>query len=359
MKHSTLRHENSKTSEIYSPSLDDPEQKVVNHTIQLSNASGFHVNPQSITNLFVGLKSKPLTLLVGPSNTGKIAAVQNLAKGLFGDDPLRCQMMVGHSWWANQCTDTIQFTEAQTRWNSNKIFELIQEASLPENAQQIYMACLTRISPAELNEFFSEVAFQLQHDRIMRIASTHLSEPISFPRNFFLIGTMDVNQFKWLGEDLISETSLIHWTSDDKISLDLSTGKENIGKGEKAFLRSCLRNLQAAFQKLYTLLRSQHETFFPLFQTSKVLQKHKILVPNSMFHSAMVYIANSWSFKGTGLFSLGTSINLDIALDHAIAQTYLLPIEDKLMDSAVLRKNLQSILNDRFPRSSDLVRCMG
>ena len=359
MKHSTLRRENSNTSEIYNPSLNDTEQKVINQTIQLSNASSFHVHPQSITNLFIGLKSRPLTLLVGPSNTGKIASVKNLAKGLIGDDPLRCQMMDGHSWWANQCTDTVQFTEAQTRWNSDKIFELIQEASLPENAQKIYMACLTRISPAELNEFFSEVAFQLQHDQIMRIASIHLSEPIPFPRNFFLIGTMDINQFKWLSDDLISKTSLIHWTSDDSISTNLSTGKDNIDNGEKAFLRSCLRNLQAAIQKLYTLLRSQRETFFPLFQTSRVLQKHKILVPNSMFHSAMVYIANSWSAKGTGLFSLNTSTNLDIALDHAIAQTYLLPIEDKLVDSAVLRKNLQSILNDRFPRSSDLVRCMG
>lgn len=359
MKHSLARNQNSNIIEICCPSLDDMEQNVVNHTIQLTNASGFHINPQSITNLFVGLKSKPLTLLVGPGNTGKIATVQSLAKGLIGDDPLRCQMMVGHSWWANQCADTTKFMEAQTRWNSDKIVELLQEASLPENGQRIYIACLTRISPAELNEFFSEVAFQLQHDQIMRVASIHLNEPIPFPRNFFLIGTMDADQFSWLGEDLISKTSLIHWTSDDKISFDLPTEKDNAGNGEKIFLRSCLRNLQAAFQKLYTLLRSQNETFYPLFRTSRILQKHKIQVPTSVFHSAMVYIANSWSAKGTGLFNLDTSTNLDRALDHAIAQTYLLPIEDKLMDSAILRKNLQSILKGRFPFSSDLIRCMG
>jgi len=173
---------------MHCPLPDDTEQKVVNHIIHLSDASSFHMNPQAVTNLYVGLKSKPLTILVGPNNTGKIASVQNLAIGLIGNDPLRFQMMVGHAWWANQCADIIKFTEAQTRWNSSKILELIQEANQPENAQRIYIACLTRISPAELNEFFSEVAFQLHHDQVKRVASIHLTEPIPFPSNMFLIG---------------------------------------------------------------------------------------------------------------------------------------------------------------------------
>jgi hypothetical protein len=73
----------------------------------------------------------------------------------------------------------------------------------------------------------------------------------------------------------------------------------------------------------------------------------------------MVYIANSWSSSGTGLFSRDTSTNLEIAQDLAIAQTFLLPIQDRLMDSAALRKNLQPIFGDRFPRSSALVGNIG
>ena len=73
----------------------------------------------------------------------------------------------------------------------------------------------------------------------------------------------------------------------------------------------------------------------------------------------MVYVANSWSLSGKGLFSQDIPTNLDKALDYAITQTLLLPIEDKLMDSNVLRKKLLSVFRDRFPHSSDLVRYMG
>ena len=311
--------------------------------------------PLAVTNLFVGLKSKPLTLVVGPKNTGKIAAVQNIANLLIGDDPFRFQTMVGHTWWADQTTNITQFTEAQTRWNSSKVIELINEAGQPDNSERIYFAFLTRISPAELNEFFSEVAFQLQHDQVMRVSSMHLTEPMPFPGNMFLVGTMDNSQFKWLDEDLVSKTSLIHWLPDGNNPSDLPLGQPDDIHAEKTFLKSCLRNVQSAYQRLYSLLKSQKQAFLPLFQTINVLQKHKIFLPNSMIQSAMIYIANSWSTNGTGLFNQNDSKNLGIALDFAIAQTYLLPIEDRLMDSAALRKSLQTLFQGRFSQSNILI----
>ena len=175
----------------------------------------------------------------------------------------------------------------------------------------------------------------------------------------FLIGTIDESHFKWVDDDLFSKTSLIHWTLDDAICIDRSIEGEPFIDREKTFLRSCIRNAQGAFQKLYRILKSQRQAFSPLFQTGRILQKHKILLPNSIFHSAMVYVANSWSLSGKGLFSQDIPTNLDKALDYAITQTLLLPIEDKLMDSNVLRKKLLSVFRDRFPHSSDLVRYMG
>lgn len=359
MMRTFLQNQGTTHPDITSSPHVDPEYEIINHIHRVAHSSGFQIDPLSITNLYVGLKSKPLVIIVGPSNTGKIESVLNLAKGLIGDDPVRCQMMAGHSWWANQHTDAVQYVEAQTRWNTGKIVELIQEANLPENALRIYIACLTRISPSEVNEFFSEVAFQLQHNELMRISSMHLPEPVHFPRNMFLMGTMDASQFKWLNEDLASNTSLILWNPIESKTVDLSTGNEPLINSEKTFLRSCLRNVQMAFQKLYLILKSQRQAFFPLVQTGRILKEHKILMTNSMIQSAMVYIANSWSANGTGLFSQDTSSNLDIALDLAIAQTFLLPIEDRLADSVVLRRNLLSIFRDRFPRCVNLVRNVG
>ena len=322
---------------------------------QVTSQTESMATPLAVTNLFVGLKSKPLTLVVGPKDTGKIAAVQNIANLLIGDDPFRFQKMVGHAWWADQTTNITQFTEAQTRWNSSKVIELIHEAGQPDNSERIYLGFLTRISPAELNEFFSEVAFQLKHDQVMRVSSIHLSTPMPFPSNMFLIGTMDNNQFKWMDEDLVSKTSLIHWLPDGNNPPDLPSGQPDDINVEKKFLKSCLRNAQSAYQRLYSLLKSQKQPIWPLFETIKVLQKHKIFLPNSMIQSAMIYIANSWSTNGTGLFSKNDSKNLAVALDFAIAQTYLLPIEDKLLNSAALRKSLQALFQGRFPQSSILL----
>lgn len=348
------------TVNVRPPLSVDPEKSVVDHIIRLSLASGLPVNPQSITNLYVGLKSKPLTLLVGPAKTGKVEAVRHLANALIGEDPFRYQMMVGHTWWASPCAEIVQFAETQSRWNAGKILELIQEAGLPENAHRIYMVCLTRISPAELNDFFAEVAFQLQHEHIMRIASAHLLEPIPFPRNFFLVGTMDTNQFKWTDEDLISKTSLIHWIPiDPQASINRPFYKEAIVNGEKTLLRSSLRSLQFALRKLHELLKSQRTCFYPLIQTSQVLQKHHVPLTSSVFQSAMIYIANSWSITGEGLFGQDSATNLAIALDYAIAQTFLLPIEDRIMDSAILRKSLRTVFKDQFPRSADLITQSG
>lgn len=326
---------------------------------QVSSQPDLVASHLAVTNLLVGLKSKPLTLVVGPKNTGKIAAVQNVADLLIGDDPFRFQTMVGHTWWADQTTNVTQFTEAQTRWNSSKVFELIDEATRPNNSNQIYFAFLTRISPAELNEFFSEVAFQLRHDQIMRIASIHLTKPIPFPRNLFLVGTMDNSQFRWLDEDLFSKTSLIFWppdVNDPSVSQSGQIDEINI---KQTFLKSCLRNVQFAYQKLYLLLKNQKQSLRPIFETIEVLQKNKIFLPNSMIQSAIIYIANSWSANGIGMFNKSDSINLAVALDFAITQNYLLPIEDRLMESAATRKHLLAMFSGRFPSSSNLLRSLG
>jgi hypothetical protein len=68
-----------------------------------------------------------------------------------------------------------------------------------------------RISPAEVIEFFSAVAFQLWHGQIMRLPAMHLTEPVPYPSNLFLIGTMDRARFDWYEDDLLTRTTVIQW----------------------------------------------------------------------------------------------------------------------------------------------------
>lgn len=333
----------------------DPELQIIDHILEISAASGHFVDPLAVTNLFVGLKSKPLVLLVGPRDSGKIAIIQALAEAMVGSQPLRCQMMVGHSWWAEHSENTVQFTEAQAAWNSGKVIDLIREASLPINSGKMFLGCLTRISPAELNQYFSEVAYQLRRGQVMQVGSIHLQNPIPFPRNMFLVGTMDENQFRWVDEDFTSRTSLIYWKPGSYQGQVQSVNKKNGFRGESTFLRACLRQEQSAFQKLNSLLIDQRQALFPLFQTEDVFNQHHIPIPNSTIPSAVIYLANSWTQNQIGLFAPEISTNLKIAMDLAITQIFLLPIQDRLVESAILRKDLQVVFQDRLMHSSAFI----
>jgi hypothetical protein len=55
----------------------------------------------AIVNFYVGLKTKPLTILTGPAQSGKIVLVQCLAHTLMGGDCQQCRVMVGYPWFAS------------------------------------------------------------------------------------------------------------------------------------------------------------------------------------------------------------------------------------------------------------------
>lgn len=336
----------------------DYEGAVLDHLIQAVQEAGVHADPIEITNLYVSLKSNPLAILVGPVDARKIALIECVARTMTGNDPLRFQMMTGHAWWANRNENATQFIEAQSRWNTSKLIDLIREAGLPENYRRLYVACMTRISPAELNEYFSGIAFQLQHGRIIRIGETHFAEPVQFPPNMFLIATMDEDHFGGMDEDLLAQTSLIHWNPENTTHPYTITEGSTTLDNETTFLESCLRNTQSAFQKLHALLINQREAILPLFQVVNILRIYKISLPRVMTREAIVFLANSWSQKGTGLFSQSTKSNLNIALDLTITQSILLPVSKMLYDSVRLRRHLYVILSGQFPRSTDFIESM-
>jgi hypothetical protein len=186
------------------------EQEIVDRLISTAVESGIQSDPSAIVNFYVALKSKPMAILSGPMSSGKVALVENLMLILAGGT-IQCQKMEGHAWWAGESGNVGFCTDTQTRFNTTKILCLAEEALQPENANRVFMACLTRISPAELNGFFSKVAFQIQHERLMRLPYAHLTEPLPYPPNLFLIGTMDTDSFDWSNADLLSVATIIDW----------------------------------------------------------------------------------------------------------------------------------------------------
>lgn len=349
----TLTH--SAVLKVGLPLPVDPEEELVSHLVQSVSRAGICSDPVSTINFYVSLKSKSLAILAGPEQTGKIEAVECLARVLMGSDCLQCQMMAGHPWSAAKSDNVTFFTEIHTRYNSEKLLCLIEEAWRPENSDKVFLACLTRISPAELEEFFTEVAFQLQHGNIVRFGDVHLPEPVPFPPNLFLIGTMDTARFDWWDRDLLSNTTVIQWPEKSMDPLLCPVTGDRFPAAEKSFLRSYVRNEQAVYQKLHTLLVWKRQPALPLFSIESIFEKEGVLLPRTWVNEVMTYLANSWSRQGAGLFHPSLHKNLAIALDLAIAQIYLPRAGKWIRGSKMLQENLGELLKRNYPHAASIL----
>jgi hypothetical protein len=223
----------------------------------------------------------------------------------------------------------------------------------------VFLAGLTRISPAELMGFFSEVAFQLRHGQIMRLPTAHLSEPIPYPPNLFLVGTMDTARLGESDEDLLSMTTIIHWAGSEVEAARPSSHVEAIPNGESEFLRSLVRDERAARLKLQRVLGKRLPGVWPLVRIEALSRQQMADPPPSVPGEAMIYLANAWSRRGTGLFDPSPTANLEIALDLSIAQSVLPHAQASMQQSPALREELRATLNGKFPRSAALLAGLG
>ncbi len=336
-----------------SPSLD-PELRIITRLIQTTAGVGIQTDPISIVNLYVALKSKPIAILTGLAETGKIALVRALTQTLVGDDPFRCQMMSGHAWWAGQTGNVALFTDMQTRLNASKVMNLIEEAGRPENARRVYVACLTRISPAELIGFFSEVACQLRYGQIMQLPGVHLTEPIPYPSNLLLIGTMDTPRSDWNDADLLAKTTIIHRSAAEVRPIANCSETGMTADYESEFLSSRIGDEWSARLKLLRILGPQVDSIQTVFHVGELLKAHWAALADSVMGEVVVYLANAWSKAGAGLFDPAISRNAAIAADLAMAQAVLPRISQAVQALPAWCDQLIRALNP-FPRSAALL----
>ncbi len=271
----------------------------------------------------------------------------NLTKGNL----YQFQTMVGHPWWASHTSEVVSFTRAQTSFNTLKLESIIEDACNPQNKDRFFIAELIKISAGELEEYFSETAFQLQHNELMRLPGSHFSEPIPFPRNLSIIGTIDTIKFNMGNRELLSQATIIDC---DPIKSGSDLPSENFSSAtisEKFLLRSSIRDPQQAFRKLSKILKGFPSGLLPFFQAKQVLQKFCPGQPRDSILEGIIYLANSWSATGEGLFDRDSRINLHYALDLAISQSLILPFREQIAKSDTLQKRLYKFINSEFPQT--------
>lgn len=286
--------------------LKDLENQVALHKLS--------INERMLTRFYVTLKSCSRVLLVGPEQSGKLALVESLGQTITDDPAWQCQMMVGHARWASRSHNVAQLVKAQTSLNTHTLTTLVEEATCLENAKRPFIACLARISPAEIHSLFT----------MPGISPFQGCEPTAFPPNLHLIGTFDSVHFRWWTPALLLHTAVILWS--EKTLVPLSQHSEPPPSSNftgATFLQSCIRHEQTAYTRLVRLL-DHRQPLQPLIEVITILHEHDIYVPREAVNQAIIFLANAWTQEGEGLFAPTTETNLNMALDIALAQ-YVLP----------------------------------
>lgn len=311
------------------------EQAIVSNLLRIVQTHNVSDSHSLVTRFYVTLKSCSSLLLVGPEDEGKLALVESVAQALVSDLSQQYQMMVGHAYWASRSRNISLLVEGQASLNAQKLLWLLEEAARPKNADRLFIACLARISPAEVFNIFSMSGLRLFQG----------GESIPFPPNIRLIGTLDSAEFHWWIPELLSNTSVLQWPK----TISGSSPKRHMspissGGADAQFLAACVRDEQVAYSRLMRLL-GKHQPFPPLTQVIATLHEHGVDLPIEATNRAVAFLANAWTQDGEGLFASSTHTNLGIALDLALAQ-YILPWARVVSDpSSLLFRRLSRLLN--------------
>lgn len=315
--------------------------------------AGFRADRLDIVNFYVALKHRPLAILAGPAGNGKVALLECIADLLTGSNILQRQLAPGHAWYAGYPANTA-LIGMHARMITEKLLFAIEEASQPENAQRLFIVGLTHISPAEQLSFFTEVGCQLQHNQIMRVGDVHLSEPIPFPPNLLLIGTLDTEDFNSWDDDLLSGGNFIEWSADKGLP-QAAVASESPDFGYE-FMRSSLRNSRRAYKKLLSVVAGIRQPLQIIMLVRGVFRTHGFELPPDLLNDVILYLANAWSTRGVGLFDPVAAHNLEIAFDLAVAQLVLPRSRKTILSSEKLQTHLCSILREHLPRSSAFLK---
>lgn len=305
-----------------------------------------------VTKFLIALKSKPFIILTGPPESAKEKLVENFNSIMIGNDNHQYQTMIGHPWWAAKSQNGMENIRFQSRFNTLKLELLLEEANLLHNKNRIFIATMTKISRGELFEYFTESAFQLRHGQLMRLADSHFSEPIPFPTNLSIIGTMDSPNIPWVDSDLLPQTTILNCLFANNSSSHILNTSFNQRPYQKILLQSSIRFPQQAYRKVLIFTQSLSQALLPFLQIARILRKELSLYAGNFLTEGMIYMANSWSFTGNGLFSNNPGVNLQFALDFAITQSLFLPCSDEISKSKKLRDKLTNILGNKFPNAS-------
>ena len=268
--------------------------------------------------LYIALKSKPVAILVGPAGSGKLAAGRALGSRLAKADDTCFQQMVGHAWWASRSAGVALFTEAQQRFNREKMLAMIEEDAAAPDGERLRVALLSRISPAEWSEMAG----------LTTLVAPEISWPVpgvdprgrAVSRGILLIATADIAAPAPWDPELLRTVSILSWGRHDEGS---SPGDSAWPREEAVrFEREIVRSPRSALRRLRGLAGWRDERLRPLLAIARAMRSCGVPQTDCAAGEALIYLANAWTGRGDGLLAPSFEENLRCALRLAVLLAY-------------------------------------
>lgn len=285
-------------------------------------AAAVRLRYRASANFFVSLKSCPLIILAGPPGSGKIALAR-LAAHLLAGGEWR-PSIIGHARWAAGSPNSAMLVEAQARLSKNALFGLIERAWEPDHSHRSFVACLERISPAELDPFFTAEGLDLLYRQFLGWRETEGLPLLPLPPNLTLIATIDTECFRWWDLSLANAAHVVPWLAPTAGLIPPEHTEELPLLCGGSFLRESIRNPAAAHVRLRQLLPTTREPFRHLLQLVAALEQEDVCLPPALLNRVTVFVANAWRGQNQGLFAEAPEANLHCAVQLGIIQ-YVVP----------------------------------
>lgn len=152
LNYNSLRHEISKD---YKKFLSEVKYELEN--------IGYYYNERTIRRVMLSLITGEMTLLVGPSGTGKTSLVSNLAKILGAE----CEIISVQPNWQDK-QDLLGFYNPMRReYFATSFIDTLIEANKEENKDKLYFICLDEINLAKVEYYFAEVLSTMELENPM------------------------------------------------------------------------------------------------------------------------------------------------------------------------------------------------